>query len=367
MSSKKSKYVREALAAFRRKTIVHPLYANAVEEMFVQLVDFDDPPIILFVGPAGAGKTRALKFDLPHRLLGDSPVPSAELSPYRPYVYTELPSVDQVGFRWKDYYERGLQKLNEPKITSVRRALPDELARAMKYLPEGSRTSGPALARLQLETAMIERRVRWWVMDNAAALVYVASSSSYMSQLNAVMSLANMTGTALIVSATYEILAICDVNGQLDRRTIDVELPRYNHERKRQESDDFCSAVLELLEFSPIPLQGDAENYLSMFYERSLGLFGCWKSWFDRTLCDAIHHQSHAITKAQLSRWAYPSGKLKAMRAEMIEGENLYEAYKENRAHLEDGGGNDRKTPSKKINNKPGKRNAHHDPVGETT
>lgn len=366
MSCKTNGSLREALSAFRRKTVEHPLYANAVEEMFAQLVDFDDPPIILFVGPAGAGKTRALKFDLPYRLLGDSPVQSGELTPYRPYVYTELPSVDQVGFRWKDYYERGLRKLNEPKIASTRRALPEELTRAMKSLPEGSRTSGPGLARLQLETAMIERRVRWWIMDNAAALVYVASSSSYMSQLNAVMSLANMTGTAIIVSATYEILALCDVNGQLDRRTIDVELPRYNHERNKQEGDDFCSAVLELLEFSPIPLQGNPESYLSMFYERSLGLFGCWKSWFDRTLCDAIHHQSRAITKAQLSRWAYPSGKLKAMLAEIIEGEALYQAFKEDRAQQDDGLESASKKQLKRINHRPGKRNAHHDPVDET-
>lgn len=360
--------LRLELAAFRRKTIEHPHFSNAIEEMFVQLVDFDDPPIILLIGPAGAGKTRALRFNLPHRLLGDAPapLPATSLTPYRPYVYTELPSIDQTGFRWKDYYERGLQRLNEPKITSSRRASPGELERAMKSLPEGSRTSGPGLARLQLETAMIERKVRWWVMDNAAALLYAASTSSYMSQLNTVMSLANMSGAAVIVSATYEILALLDLNGQLDRRIIDLELPRYNHDKDKKGGDDFCSAILQHIEYSPLPLKGAPESYLSMFYEGSLGLFGCWKDWFDRTLCDAIHHDCHAITGQQLNKWAYSSGKLKAMHAEIVEGEALYAAFNDNRQQAHDSFDDQVQLKSKKRNLKPGKRRAHHDPVNQT-
>lgn len=367
MSRKNTTSIADRVSRFRSKTIDHWLYANTVEDMFVQLVDFDDPPIILLIGPAGAGKSRALKFDLPHKLLGDQPGAPGQLTPFRPYVYTELPSIDQKGFSWLDYYQRGLGKLNEPKVIATRRALPEELSRAMRPLSEGTRGRSTGLARLQLETAMIERGVRWWVIDNAAALVYVASTSSYVSQLNTLMSLANMTESAIIVSATYEILALMDLNGQLDRRIIDIELPRYNGAKDKQDFDQFYNAVLDHLEFSPVALRGDPVSYLPMFYEKSLGLFGCWKVWFDRTFSEAIRSHSNTISKANLEKWAYSKGALNAMLAEIIEGEALYAAFKERQQGFEDSiTENIGKNRRKKSIRAPGKRNPHHDPVDET-
>lgn len=363
----KGESLRDRLNQFRRKTIQHTFYERAVEDMFVQLLDFDDPPIILLVGPAGSGKSRSLRFDLPHRLLPPADNTSVQRPcPYRPYVYTELPSVDHMGFRWLDYYQRGLIALNEPMVAAVRRASPQELVRVMRPLSEGTRARGTGLARLQLETAMIERRVRWWVMDNAAALVYVASSSSYFSQLNTVMSLANMTGAAIVVSSTYEVLSLIDLNGQLDRRIIDIELPRYNAKKNESDYTAFCNAVLDHLEFSPIPLKGDPVSYLPMFFQGSLGLFGCWKVWFDRTLSEAIQHGSRTIGKDLLVKWSYSKGKLDAMLSEIVDGEALYASFKEHRQHLDQPPREiAEKGSAKRKSRAPGKRNAHHDTVGE--
>jgi hypothetical protein len=156
------------------------------------------------------------------------------------------------------------------------------------------------------------------------------------------------------------------LNGQLDRRIIDIEMPRYNLNKSEAEYIAFSNAVLDHIQYSPIPLHGDPESYLPMFYQGSLGLFGCWKVWFDRTLCEAIQHGSRSITKDRLAKWAYSKGKLDAMFAEVTDGEALYASFKEHREQLDQPTGEG--APKKNAKGKsrtPGKRNAHHDKVGE--
>ena len=300
--------------------------------------------------------------ELRHRLLANVPEDNSLLQPYCPFVYTEVPSIHNRGFEWGDYYRRGLIKLNEPLPYAKRRCTVSEIEHVMRLHKDGTRQRGTAELRLQLETAMQERKVLWWVMDNAAALTHVAAAKTYIGQLNTIMSLANMSRSAIIVSGTYELLSLFYLNAQLDRRIIDIEMPNYDHLRSEQSYLDFCSAAQQLVLNSPIPFRGDPVSYLPWLYEGSCGCVGTLRGWLDKTLSYAITKELGVITKETLKKWAHNKGKLTTMRQEIVDGQALYASFLDKKEKQSESDINVTKERPRGRRS-PGKRSAHHDPV----
>jgi hypothetical protein len=104
----------------------------------------------------------------------------------------------------------------------------------------------------------------------------LASGIKLVDQLDWLKSMANTTGVLHILTGTYELLALRNLNGQAARRGLEIHFPRYQFQHQPDQVA-FQRALLTLLQ--QIPLEVDTEGLLvkhwPYFYERSMAVLVC--------------------------------------------------------------------------------------------
>jgi len=141
-------------------------------------------------------------------------------------------------------------------------------------------------------------------------------------------SLANLTQTLLILVGTYELLHLTNLNGQLSRRSADIEFSLYRFANS-EDVKNYKGVLRTFEQHLPMPSPPDLVTDYAYLYERSLGCVGILKDWLLRSLADALAHDARTIDRACLERNALSDFKLLQNAREIQAGQDLLADRKE--------------------------------------
>lgn len=371
---------RVKLKNFRDMRINHPILRQSFDELWEAVNNYNDGSLILLFGSSGVGKTTVLEL-LEKKFRQEL---KAELKNDReiiPLVRMEIMGASNRKFDWKDFYREILEKLSEFSIdnrvdhTKWEKThqpwLPfDTAGLEYKNVANDTRSTESRL-RKAVEKALLHRRPKVILLDEAQHLTALSTGRSLLDQQNVIKSLANRTGTTHALFGTYELMAFRDLNGQLARRTVNVHFRRYVNTSKN-DFRDFEEVIWNFQQQLPVDEPADLLPLTKYLYEGCFGCIGILKNWLYQALCRSFSGTERTLTKTHLEQTRVEDVKLLKIAQECVDGERGLRSEKtEAKAKLHDllgykqivNGNNAGKTKTKGTR-LPGVRNPCRDAVG---
>lgn len=361
----------QIVADFKEKTIVHPHLKTAVQECLLHLKQPVGNPIVLLYGPAGVGKSTVIKEI--HKHFFNVHAADMRSDPgFIPVAGVEAVPAERE-FKWDDYFHRALVALDEPLIEYK-----------VDYDQRGIQNSGTdvsllskraKLLRQALENALKYRKVRVFTVDEAEHINNMVRGRTIENQLNIIKSLANLSQTVHVLAGSYRILNFRNLDGQLSRRTVNIELPRYKLSIK-QDRARFKSVLSQFLRKLNVSDHDAIMKEWQFFYEHSIGCIGTLKDWMTRALTRHLILGDDALELRHFEQTALSASQCLVMAREAIEGEKQLEAEKREKFALKnilrgkEDTSSSTSTPEAKpnsprrSNNAPGERSPKRDAVG---
>jgi len=316
------------LAYFQDKVVAHPCLKQTHQALLQAIQQPAGASLIFVFGPTGVGKT-TLRLRLAQQLLAAAGPARAQNPGHIPVVALEIAAPERGDFRWKDYYTRALQALDEPLLA---RKI-DYGVRHFRRDSEGRLVIGPHAPasdlRWALEQALQQRRPAAFIADEAQHFKRIASGRRLLDQMDTLKSLASLTGTVHVLIGTYELLGLADLSAQLNRRSLELHFPRYRPDEAGGLAA-FQSVLLTFQRHLPLAQEPDLIGRSDYCYERSVGCVGVLKNWLVRALAAALADGAKTLTDKHLAGAAEPTRKLLRMAREIREGEA---AFQEREAH----------------------------------
>ncbi|ALC88925.1 hypothetical protein AM500_03250 [Bacillus sp. FJAT-18017] len=303
---------------FLKMTLNHPKLNEAFLEVIDRINTSPSGKVILVYGPTGVGKStlcKRVKKEIIQRFL-DNGLNIQNIKGTIPVAMLELPSSDNGKFNWRDFYKRLLNEMNEPLVEykiSRNSEVPN------KKIPNHWPSTSPEL-RESLENAISYRNTKVILLDEAQHLLKIASGKNIKDQLDALKSIANLTGALFILFGTYELMDFFDLSGQLGRRTKEIHFPRYNLNITK-DKHDFHSVIYTFQNRLPFIEKTDLLYYADFLYERTIGCIGILKEWLDECVNEALNKNLPSISFDVLERNAPTPSKALTIAQETIEGE----------------------------------------------
>lgn len=269
------KSVDERISYFKNFTIAHPKLKMAFKDLEDNISVAEKNEILLIYGPSGVGKSTLFKKIIEHyyKIHLEEMVRDKG---FIPIVGEEAIAPDDGRFDWKDFYIRSLCSLHEPLINhkKIVHVNSKELNQTV---------NSKNAYRRAMENALIYRKPRAFLIDEAQHISRIARGRSLRNQMDILKSLASVSLVPFVLFGTYEILKFRNLSGQLIRRGMDVHFPRYKAELEedREAFQNILWTFQKHLPFSHEPQLVDDWEY---FYVHSVGCVGNLKLWFNRTV-----------------------------------------------------------------------------------
>jgi energy-coupling factor transporter ATP-binding protein EcfA2 len=321
--------VNEGVQQFALVTVAHPLLAAAKETLLSAINNAPLGSIIMVFGPTGVGKTTlCLKIQ---QLLVEQARPVMEMDSGRlPFVSLEVAAPDSGNFSWRDYYRRVLTAMAEPMLED--KIKPKAERRQSEQMVAMTR-GGSVELRHAAELAIRHRQPAAILIDEAQHLTRMVSGRRLIDQLDVIKSLANCTRTIHVLLGTYELLALRHLNGQLGRRTIDINFRRYGAGNPA-DVHIFKNAVLTFQKHLPLPGESNLLQMWELLFERSVGCIGILKEWLQRALFLALHEKCQSLNESHLERTALSAAQCEKIVIEAHEGEAHFASSDQSRSRL---------------------------------
>jgi energy-coupling factor transporter ATP-binding protein EcfA2 len=348
----------ERLAGFRAFTAKHPLLLQAFEELWCAIRDSDQGSIIFVYGPAGVGKTTLLK-GIKKRIT-EVLLTAIENDPERiPVAIVQLETPTSGNFNWKDYFKRLLIELEEPlvdhKVSMEKWSVPSvnylSVSESNMQLLSNDKTSSSRL-RFASEQTLRCRKPLAVLLDDAQYLGIIGSGRKLLDQLNTIKSIADRAVTTHCLCGTYELIPLRNLNGQLSRRSIDINFGRYNAQDEEQRQA-FVNVLFTFQEHLPLVKTPDLVSMWDYFYERSIGCVGILKDWLTRSLSLALENDSHSLTLKHLEHRALSVSQCSTLLREAVDGERELQEKEEARAALRKNLGLESVLPNREAKDNP--------------
>jgi adenylate kinase family enzyme len=310
----------ERLSYFQHKVVAHP-HLKAIHQALTKAIQQPSgASLVLVFGPTGVGKT-TLRLRIEQQLAEEARNTKDYVPGNIPVASIEATSPETGDFRWKDYYMRALQALDDPFLDH---RIDYRLKNARRN-KDGQVIIGSNVPicdlRWAVEQALRLRHPKAFIVDEAQHLRKISGGKRLLDQMDILKSLANVTDTVHVLIGTYELLSLANLSAQLNRRSIDIHFPRYRCENN---SDwiVFKSILLTFQRYLPLAKEPDLVEQGEYFYERSLGCVGILKDWLTRSLSVALDESSDTLSERQLESTAYSHRKLLRIIQETREGED---------------------------------------------
>lgn len=319
--------MNESIQQFALLTVAHPLLAAAKDTLLSAINNAPPGSIIMVFGPTGVGKTTlCLKIQ---QLLFQQARPDMEMDSGRlPYASIEAAAPDGGNFSWRDYYRRLLTAMAEPMLEYKTKAK----AERGQTMIAMTRAAAVEL-RHAVELAIRHRQPAAILIDEAQHLTRMVSGRRLIDQLDVIKSLANCTRTIHVLLGTYELLALRHLNGQLGRRTIDINFRRYSADNPA-DVHVFKNTVLTFQKHLPLPAESDLLQMWELLFERSVGCVGILKEWLQRALILALHEKCQSLAERHLERTALSAAQCEKIAIEAHEGEAHFASSDRSRSRL---------------------------------
>src|SRR5260221_7790156 len=276
------------LKRFKEYAIFHPLLQQVDRQLTRAIEEPAGFAYVLLHGPTGVGKTTMIRQIEQRNLAAQTSSVSfpALLSHLGqplslPLLFMETRPPDGPAFNRADYYRTALKQLGVH--TYERRTIIDidaentweqKKGRGGGVRGKAAQFNDAPELRHALEDAIARRGVRAVILDEAQHLLKVSSGTRLIDQLDWLKSMTNTTGVLHVLTGTYELLALRNLNGQAARRGLEIHFPRYQFQYEPDQRA-FQRTLLTLLQ--QIPLKVEIKPLIdqwSYFYERCIGCIG---------------------------------------------------------------------------------------------
>lgn len=278
--------VVDRIAYFHRYTMAHPKLLEAAQKLMQTVEEPAGIALLFLFEPTGVGKSTLLR-RVTQKMLESTLPTLAEDAGCIPIAGVEAATPEFRNFDWKDFYLRALQAVQEPTI----------------HFPVHQRLTNLKLRTL-LESALHQRQLKVFYIDEAQNLAKVASARILQDQTDCIKSLANLTGVQFVLAGTYDLLVLRNLNAQLCRRSMDIHLPRYKAENT-EDLKAFRGIVQTFQRHLPLPEEPDLLSHWEFCYERSIGCVGLLKDWLSRALVAALEEGAKTLTVGHLENHAW--------------------------------------------------------------
>jgi hypothetical protein len=310
------------LAYFRALTIGHPLLLRVYDDLRLAIRDSAPGSIIMVQGPAGVGKTTLLQRvekDLKERLAPELAQDVERL----PAVRIDAIAPESGSFNWKDYFRRLLIALEEPESLIDRKVIPNQSGAtfqsgALRLISRENAVS--SRLRHAVEQTLRRRRPLAVLVDDAQHLAIMGSGRKLLDQINTIKSIANLSQITHVLTGTYELMTLRHLNGQLSRRSVDIEFNRYLSDNP-EHREAFINCLWTFQQHLPLPKTPELVNQWDYFYERSIGCVGVLKDWLTGALALALENSEQTLTTRDLERRALSVTQCARMLSEAVDGE----------------------------------------------
>lgn len=314
--------IEEKINSFKKIKIIHPKMKEVMQKLYTLIDHPIENEIVMVLGPSGVGKStliQSLKREIIEASLAELESDKSKL----PLVIVELVSPDNGLFNWKDFYIRTLNAMEEPLVhKKVLYKSSDYKENKKNTFPNHNPRTSPELRR-SVENALFYRTPKVFIIDEAQHFTKMASGKRYTDQLDTLKSLSNLTKVPQVLVGTYDLKEFVNLNGQLARRTNDIQFPRYNLSIK-DDFNNYVGIIQGLLSSIPISVCSTIINYYEYIYERSIGCVGILKDWLTRALKLALEEQSMVLNLSHLQRTALPINKISTLLDEILLGESFF-------------------------------------------
>jgi hypothetical protein len=257
--------------------------------------------MVLVIGPSRVGKTTFIRL-LEARLAAQAAVHMRADPAFVPFASILAAGSASGRFEWVEYYRAVLRALQDPFVDgTVARLRLRDLHDAMT-------------------TALIERKPRAVIVDEAQHLAKAASGRRLQDHLDHLKHVENATGVSHILVGTYEMRPFRTVNAQLACRGVDVHFPRYDATRA-EERRVFQSVVWALQRQLPVAHEPPLLEQWEFLYARSMGCIGLLKLHLNRALHLALAEQAKTVTPAHLRKTALAAARVELALHAALESE----------------------------------------------
>src|SRR5579885_1398458 len=223
-----------ALERFKAYATSHILLQEVDQHLSLAIEEPAGFAYVLLYGPSRVGKTTLIRqMEQRSRELHDS-LPSVSASaplrgsppPRMPLLLLEARPPYDSTFNRSDYYCIALKQLGEQTYERRMVVTIDEghvwEREPKKVRGKAAQFNDSAELRHVYEAALLRRGVRTIILDEAQHLLKLASGIKLIDQLDWLKSMANTTGVLHILTCTYELLALRNLNGQTARRGLEI-------------------------------------------------------------------------------------------------------------------------------------------------
>lgn len=350
---------------FSEKKLAHPHLKTAFERVLSALEPGNPHSLILVTGPTGVGKTTLCRRIVKHFQNLNSPPEPGKIA----VALIEATAPPSGSYDWKEHFVRALEAMGEPLVD--RKAffggLLEQQQRRSYRLPRKNPSTMDL--RTALESCLVNRNPHVFVIDEAQHLKKVASGKRLIDQMDTIKSIANRSGVKHLLAGTYDLLDLSDLSGQLNRRSVEIHLPRYRYEIE-EERESFRTVLANLESNLPLSDQRSLEPHLEYIYQMSAGCVGILKDWMTQALALALSNKSTEVSIAHLESTAISDRQLDRIVREIREGEQAFDGNRRDSIRANLGIGpiaipeTSPSKPAAGFKRIPGKRKPKRDPVG---
>jgi len=273
-------------------------------------------------GPTGVGKT-TLRQHITARLIERAEGVAESEKHQLPVLALEAAAPESGNFHWGHFFRQALGELEAPFLKDkveymARTAYFDQ---AGNFLIGHRATAGDL--RLSVEQSLRYRKPQAVIIDEAQHLTKISSGRRLREQMDVLKSLANQTGSLLVLVGTYEILTFQDLSGQLSRRSVSVHFPRYGPGEEDQKA--FQSVLYAFQRRLPVMEEPDLLKHWEYCYVRSIGCVGILRDWLVRALAASMEQGDRTVSLRNLEETALSVWQCEQIARETLAGEERLE------------------------------------------
>lgn len=252
--------------------INHTRIRSLAAEMHSLIYPGSQSSILLVVGPAGVGKSTLSKY-LVESLLKASSSQMDQQAQLIPAVYVEAVVAGENEFSWRMLHERILKELDGDELGLCRKTYGVDALTQRLVRPSRMGRSTLLDLRNAVEDGLQQRGTCLLVIDEAAHIFSQVNKAKMENNLNTIKSLANLSGTQIVLTGSYDLYNLVSLSGQLARRTHVLHFERYRQDQP-EDIQAFRTCLRQFEAELPQLWQGQLTTYTEALMENTLGCIG---------------------------------------------------------------------------------------------